>query len=93
MQKYSKFLLFIISQLCKKILELDYSKIKSIKKYYNYQKAQNNSEEDTEIEINNGSNQKVNEGFQEQVLTFLISAKEKMIDLVLKLPIRVKVKI
>ena len=49
----------------KKILELDYSKIKSIKKYYNYQKAQNNSEEDAEIEINNGSVQKVNEGFQE----------------------------
>lgn len=76
------FAFYYFSIMQKKILELDYSKIKSIKKYYNYQKAQNNSEEDTEIEINNGSNQKVNEGFQEQVLTFLISAKEKMIDLV-----------
>ena len=76
------FAFYYFSIVQKKILALDYSKIKNIKKYYNYLKAENNNEEDAEIEIKNGSSQKVNEGFQDQVLTFLISAKEKMLDLV-----------
>ena len=76
------FAFYYFSIMKEQILALDYSKIRSIKKYYNYLKVENNQEEDLEIEINNGSSQKVNEGFQEQVLTFLISAKEKMVDLV-----------
>ena len=75
------FAFYYFSIMKEQILALDYSKIRGIKKYYNYLKGENNNEEE-EIEINNGSSQKVKEGFQEQVLTFLISAKEKMLDLV-----------
>ncbi len=63
-------------------MALDYSKIEKLKKYYNYLKAENNNEEDIKMSINNGSTQKVNDGFEDQVLTYLISAKEKIIDLV-----------
>ena len=77
------FFFFFFSIMKEQILALDYSKIRSIKKYYNYLKGENiNEEEDNEIANNNGSSQKEKEGFQEQVLTFLISAKEKMVDLV-----------
>ena len=76
------FAFYFFSIIQKQILALDYTKIQNIKKYYNYSKIENNNEEDIEMKINNGSTQKVNEGFQDQVLTFLISAKEKIIDLV-----------
>lgn len=76
------FAFYYFSIIQKQILALDYTKIQKLKKYYNYLKAENNNEEDIEMTINNGSTQKVNEGFQGQVLTFLISAKEKIIDLV-----------
>ena len=77
------FSFYYFSIMKEQILALDYSKIRNIKKYYSYLKGENiNEEEDNEIANNNGSSQKENEGFQEQVLTFLISAKEKMVDLV-----------
>ena len=76
------FAFYYFSIIQKQILALDYTKIQNIKKYYNYSKIENNDEEDIKMKINNGSSQKVNEGFQDQVLTFLISAKEKIIDLV-----------
>ena len=47
--------------------------------------AENNNEEDIKMSINNGSTQKVNDGFEDQVLTYLISAKEKIIDLVFEI--------
>ena len=76
------FAFYYFSIIQKQILALDYTKIQNIKKYYNYSKIENNVEEDIKMKINNGSSQKVNEGFQDQVLTFLISAKEKILDLV-----------
>ena len=77
------FAFYYFSIIQKEILALDYSKIKAIKTHYNYLLVENNNEEDDiQIDIINGGSQKVSEGFQEQVLTFLISAKEKMIDLV-----------
>ncbi len=76
------FAFYYFSIIKKQISALDYSKIQNLKKYYNYSKTENNKEEDIEMAMNNGGAQKVNEGFQDQVLTFLISAKEKIIDLV-----------
>ena len=74
---------YFFSIIQKQIIALDYSKIQKLEKYYNYRRVENNNEEEEmEIEINNGSTQKMNEDFQAQVLTFLISAKEKIIDLV-----------
>ena len=76
------FAFYFFSIIQKQIIALDYSKIQKLKKYYNYMEVENKNEEEMEIEINNGSSQKMNEGFKEQTLTFLISAKEKIIDLV-----------
>ena len=77
------FAFYYFSIMQKHIQALDYTKIKNIKKYYNYSVLEKKEEKEEEnINIINGSSQKVNEGFQDQVLTFLISAKEKMLELV-----------
>ena len=78
------FAFYYFSIMQKHIQALDYNKINNIKKYYNYSKLEKNENEEKEENINmiNGSGQKTNEGFQDQVLTFLISAKEKMLELV-----------
>lgn len=77
------FAFYYFSIMQKQIQALDYTKIKNIKKYYNYSVLENKEEkEEDNINMINGSEQKVDEGFQDQVLTFLISAKEKMLELV-----------
>ena len=77
------FAFYYFSIMQKQIQALDYTKIKNIKKYYNFSALEKKEEKEEEnIEMINGSGQKINEGFQEQVLTFLISAKEKMLELV-----------
>ena len=77
------FAFYYFSIMQKQIQALDYTKIKNIKKYYNYSALEKNEEKEEEnINMINGGNQNVNEGFQEQVLTFLISTKEKMLELV-----------
>ena len=77
------FAFYYFSIMQKQIQALDYTKIKNIKKYYNYSALEKNEEKEEEnINIINGGAQNVNEGFQEQVLTFLISTKEKMLELV-----------
>ena len=77
------FAFYFFSIIQKEIIALDYSKIKALKTHYNYLLVDNNNEEDdVQIDIINGGSNNISEGFQEQVLTFLISAKEKMIDLV-----------
>ena len=77
------FAFYYFSIMQKQIQALDYTKIKNIKKYYNYSALEKNEEKEEEnINIINGGTQNVNEGFQEQVLTFLISTKEKMLELV-----------
>ena len=77
------FAFYYFSIMQKQIQALDYTKIKNIKKYYNFSALEKKEEKEEEnIEMINGSGQKTNEGFQEQVLTFLISAKEKMLELV-----------
>ena len=77
------FAFYYFSIMQKQILALDYTKIKNIKKYYNYSALEKNEEKEEEnINMINGGTQNVNEGFQEQVLTFLISTKEKMLELV-----------
>ena len=77
------FAFYFFSIIQKQIIALDYTKIQKLGKYYNYRRVENNNEEEEmEIEISNGSSEKMNEEFQAQVLTFLISAKEKIIDLV-----------
>ena len=77
------FAFYYFSIMQKQIQALDYTKIKNIKKYYNYSALEKNEEKEEEnINMINGGTQNVNEGFQEQVLTFLISTKEKMLELV-----------
>ena len=77
------FAFYYFSIMQKQIQALDYTKIKNIKKYYNFSALEEKEEKEEEnIEMVNGSGQKLNEGFQDQVLTFLISAKEKMLELV-----------
>ena len=77
------FAFYYFSIMQKQIQALDYTKIKNIKKYYNFSALEKKEEKEEEnIEMVNGSGQKINEGFQDQVLTFLISAKEKMLELV-----------
>ena len=77
------FAFYYFSIMQKQIQALDYTKIKNIKKYYNYSALEKKEEKEEEnINIINGGTQNVNEGFQEQVLTFLISTKEKMLELV-----------
>jgi len=77
------FAFYYFSIMQKQIQALDYTKIKNIKKYYNYSVLEKNEEKEEEnINMINGGTQNVNEGFQEQVLTFLISTKEKMLELV-----------
>ena len=77
------FAFYYFSIMQKQIQALDYTKIKNIKKYYNFSALEKKEEkEEDNTEMINGSGQKINEGFQDQVLTFLISAKEKMLELV-----------
>ena len=77
------FAFYYFSIMQKQIQALDYTKIKNIKKYYNFSALEKKEEKEEEnTEMINGSGQKINEGFQDQVLTFLISAKEKMLELV-----------
>ena len=77
------FAFYYFSIMQKQIQALDYTKIKNIKKYYNYSALEKKEEKEEEnINMINGGTQNVNEGFQEQVLTFLISTKEKMLELV-----------
>ena len=77
------FAFYYFSIMQKQIQALDYTKIKNIKRYYNYSALEKNEEKEEEnINMINGGTQNVNEGFQEQVLTFLISTKEKMLELV-----------
>ena len=77
------FAFYYFSIMQKQIQALDYTKIKNIKKYYNYSALEKNEEKEEEnINMINGGTQNIKEGFQEQVLTFLISTKEKMLELV-----------
>ena len=77
------FAYYYFSIMQKQIQALDYTKIKNIKKYYNYSALEKKEEKEEEnINMINGNSQNANEGFQDQVLTFLISAKEKMLELV-----------
>ena len=76
------FAFYYFSIVQKQIQALDYSKIKNLKNYYNYS-AFGKAEEENKNIINGGQQQKSGEGFHEQVLTFLISAKEKMLELVI----------
>ena len=77
------FAFYYFSIMQKQIQTLDYTKIKNLKKYYNFSALEKKEEKEEEnITMVNGSAQKINEGFQDQVLTFLISAKEKMLELV-----------
>ena len=77
------FAFYFFSIIQKQIQSLDYTKIKNLKKYYNFSVLEKKEEKEEEnIYMINGSSQKVNAGFQDQVLTFLISAKEKMLELV-----------
>ena len=77
------FAFYYFSIMQKQIQALDYTKIKNIKRYYNFSALEKKEEKEEEnVNMINGSSQKVNEGFQDQVLTFLISAKEKMLELV-----------
>ena len=77
------FAFYYFSIMQKQIQALDYTKIKNIKKYYNYSALEKKEEKEEEnINMINGGTQNINEGFQEQVLTFLISTKEKMLELV-----------
>ena len=77
------FAFYYFSIMKKQIQALDYTTIKNIKKYYNFSALEKEEEkEEDNINMINGSSQKINEGFQDQVLTFLISAKEKMLELV-----------
>ena len=77
------FAFYYFSIMQKQIQALDYTKIKNIKRYYNYSVLENKEEKEEEnVNMVNGSEQKVDEGFQDQVVTFLISAKEKMLELV-----------
>ena len=75
------FAFYYFSIVQKQIQALDYTKIKNLKNYYNYS-ALEKKEEDN-INMLNGGIQKSSEGFHDQVLTFLISAKEKMLELVI----------
>ena len=76
------FAFYYFSIVQKQIQALDYSKIKNLKNYYNYS-AFGKAEEENKNIINGGQQQKSGEGFHDQVLTFLISAKEKMLELVI----------
>ena len=77
------FAFYYFSIMQKQIQALDYTKIKNLKKYYNFSALEKKEEKEEEnVTMVNGSAQKINEGFQDQVLTFLISAKEKMLELV-----------
>ena len=77
------FAYYYFSIMQKHIQALDYNKINNIKKYYNFSKLEKEEEKEEEnVNMINGGLQKPNEGFQDQVLTFLISAKEKMLELV-----------
>ena len=76
------FAFYYFSIVQKQIQALDYSKTKNLKNYYNYS-AFGKAEEENKNIINGGQQQKSGEGFHDQVLTFLISAKEKMLELVI----------
>ena len=76
------FAFYYFSIVQKQIQALDYTKIKNLKNYYNYS-AFGKAEEENKNIINGGQQQKSGEGFHDQVLTFLISAKEKMLELVI----------
>ena len=76
------FAFYYFSIVQKQIQALDYSKIKNLKNYYNYS-AFGKAEAENKNIINGGQQQKSGEGFHDQVLTFLISAKEKMLELVI----------